>query len=253
MRKVIFAVLFMLCFGAVIASAEVPHAQNTDSLHRESGFRMLDKPFMMTLSVGPNFNTGGQQNSALFGYRQDVVTQINCRFNIGFHRNWNIYTDLGFSIYRIKSEDYTFGDKLMEIFVPGFNKIHPSFSLGASYLTQIGRWQFMPRLGAGCINIRNRNTRKEYNGVKTNVRKEISPYFIEGAVGIGFRTSRICSLIFDVCYHHPLESAEVTIKRTENDRTTIQSFKSDSWANDLTLAIGIQFQTNLSKRKQPRS
>ena len=77
------------------------------------------------------------------------------------------------------------------------------------------------------------------------------PFMMTLSVGIGFRTSRICSLIFDVCYHHPLESAEVTIKRTENDRTTIQPFKSDSWANDL--AIGIQFQTNLSKRKQPRS
>lgn len=41
MRKVIFAVLFMLCFGAVIANAEVTPAQNTDSLHRKSGFNNI--------------------------------------------------------------------------------------------------------------------------------------------------------------------------------------------------------------------
>lgn len=257
MKKYLSTILLSLCLGMVTVQAasigEV--AVTADSTARKDRFRMLEKPFMLTLSAGANFNTGGRHNSEVFGCRPDAATQINFRFNFGFHRNWNVYADLGYTFYSIHSDPLSdkYADLLVKLIMPGISTIHPSFSIGASHLSQVGRWQFMPRIGAGCQAVKTNKQSKERNGIKTTVRREIAPYFIEGGFGVGFRTSRVCSVIFDICYHHPLESASLTVSTSGGNQDSTEKFKSKSWANDLTLSLGIQFQTNLSRSKRAGS
>ncbi len=258
MKKYLSTIILSLCFGvATVQAADVREVAATadSTATREDRFRMLEKPFMMVFSAGANLNTGGRHNSEVFGYRPDAATQINFRFNIGFHRNWNVYADLGCTFYSIQADPYfdQLGDLLMNLFMPGVNKIHPSFSIGASYLSQVGRWQFMPRIGAGCQAVRTNNQSKERNGIKTTVKREIAPYFIEGGFGVGFRTSRVCSLIFDICYHHPLESASLTVSTSGSNQDSTEKFKSNSWANDLSLSLGFQLQTDLSRSKRAKA
>lgn len=254
-KKHILSLLLLSACGSVWAEGNNDSVISGDvagERGKKSAYEMIDKPFMMILSVGPNFNTGGHHNSQWFGLRQDVATQTDIRLNFGFHRHWSVYADLGITWYRWKSDDLVenIGDALISILVPGFNRLHPSFSVGATYLTQVGPWQFMPHFGVGCLNVKNNHKTSEHKGVKTEIKREISPYYIESGFGVGFRTSRLCSLILDVNYRYPLESATLKLKRTEDGHTSVSKYKSDSWANDLTVSLGIQFQTGLGRRKK---
>ncbi|WP_289700493.1 hypothetical protein, partial [Duncaniella muris] len=78
MKKYLSTLLLSLCLGMVTVQAasigEV--AVTADSTARKDRFRMLEKPFMLTLSAGANFNTGGRHNSEVFGCRPDAATQI---------------------------------------------------------------------------------------------------------------------------------------------------------------------------------
>ena len=168
---------------------------------------------MLTLSAGANFNTGGRHNSEVFGCRPDAATQINFRFNFGFHRNWNVYADLGYTFYSIHSDPLSdkYADLLVKLIMPGISTIHPSFSIGASHLSQVGRWQFMPRIGAGCQAVKTNKQSKRVEWHKDYRQTGNSPLLHRRRIRVGFRTSRVCSVIFDICYHHPLESASLTV------------------------------------------
>ena len=132
MKKYLSTLLLSLCLGMVTVQAasigEV--AVTADSTARKDRFRMLEKPFMLTLSAGANFNTGGRHNSEVFGCRPDAATQINFRFNFGFHRNWNVYADLGYTFYSIHSDPLSdkYADLLVKLIMPGISTIHPSFN-----------------------------------------------------------------------------------------------------------------------------
>ena len=108
-------------------------------------------PFIMSFSIGPNFNTGGSEHIEYFGSRADVATQFDWRIAVGFARHWNAYLDIGLSFFKIQTDDVwsniaqTIGDKLL----PGLSRIKPSASIGIGYMEEIGRWQLMPRVGIG--------------------------------------------------------------------------------------------------------
>ena len=106
MKKHKLAVIILFIIGTLPVAAQ----DKASSLSSRS-------PFIMSFSIGPNFNTGGSEHIGYFGSRADVATQFDWRIAVGFARHWNAYLDIGLSFFKIQTDDvwsyipHTIGDK----------------------------------------------------------------------------------------------------------------------------------------------
>lgn len=57
-------------------------------------------PFMMSFSIGSNFNTGGSDYAEWFGSRADVATQFDWRMNVPLFRHWCAYFRFGCQLFQ---------------------------------------------------------------------------------------------------------------------------------------------------------
>ena len=87
MKKHKLAVIILFIIGTLPVAAQ----DKASSLSSRS-------PFIMSFSIGPNFNTGGSEHIGYFGSRADVATQFDWRIAVGFARHWNAYLDIGFKV-----------------------------------------------------------------------------------------------------------------------------------------------------------
>lgn len=209
-------------------------------------------PFMMSFSLGPNFNTGGSDYAEWFGSRADVVTQFDWRMNVPLFRHWCAYLDLGISFFSIQT-DYlaeniasAFFDKLF----PGLSKIKPSISTGITYVVEKRKWQFMPRAGIGLTGAGNSKNGKSADGKMYELDVNRSTMFFNAGASIGYRTSNLCSFILDINYRCPLQDCKATYTTTLPDLPPVtEVMKSRSWANDLSVSLGIQLQFGKNNKK----
>lgn len=245
--KRLFPVILLLIAPFLLAKGE--NLLQPDSINTipDSKFKPIERPFIMTVSVGPNFNTGGNKNTALFGSRPDVCTQFDWRMNIAFARRWTAYIDLGLNFYRIEKPEIV--EAIMNALMPGFGCIHPSASVGGSYTAYTGRWMFTPRTGFGYEYVNKSDKSKSKDGVKIETKRKIVPLFWESGLTCAFRTSKLCAITLDLNYRCPLQPGKVTVKTTKDNISTVEHFKSRSWANDLSLSLGFQLQADLSRKK----
>lgn len=244
-------VLCLFVIGVVPTTAqEKEHFTTIKDKHR---IESMQRSFMMSFSLGSNFNTGGNDYSEWFGSRADVATQFDMRMNVAFARNWCAYFDLGLSFYKVQTDDLVqnIGNALLDELIPGLSKIKPSVALGVSYIVERNRWQLMPRVGigwmsAGCSS----DNSTTVDGKTTRLEIDRSPMFFNAGTSIGYRTSNKCSVIFDVSYRFPMQSCKAIHTTTLPDiPPVIVTNKSHSWANDLSVSIGIQLQMDLKKKK----
>lgn len=198
----------------------------------------LQTPISMAFSIGGNFNTGSCGDQSLFPTRPDLCTQFDWRVNVAFARHWSAFMDLGMSFYKIKPSDSfsdIVSDALVEMFLPGVSHIHPSIALGAAYVAQVNRWQFSPRLGFGWMHVKSYH--KKQNSI--DYEYKITPFYVNPAVSIGYRLSKVCSLILDVSYRCPLTASKGSITYGTGISNT-ENFKSHGWGNDLSISVGTQ-------------
>lgn len=212
-----------------------------------------ERPLMMSLSIGPNFNTGGSEHSDYFGTRPDVTTQFNWRISGAFACHWAAYAELGMSFFRVKTDNVVNNimEDLLSMMSLGLTKIKPSLGAGITYIAEKGRWQFQPRVGIGWMNAGNSDRNTEINGKESRLNISRSPWFANAGASIGYRMSKVCSTILDVNYRHPLQACKATYTTQlpeEQPVTTVR--KSRSWANDLSVSLGIQVQMDMRAKKQ---
>lgn len=250
MNKQIFAVIVFLIIGMLPVSAQ---EKETYTIKKEKQkVESLRRPFTMSLSVGPNFNSGGSDYPEWFDSRADVVTQFDWRMNISFARHWCAYLDLGVSFFKIQTDDL--GENIATAVVdkflfPGLSKIKPSISTGITYIAEKGRWQFMPRAGIGWMSAGNSNKTKTIDGKEYRLEINRSPMFFNVGTSIGYRTSNICSVILDINYRCPMQSCKATYTTTASNLPPVtETMKSRSWTNDLSVSLGIQFQLEMGKK-----
>lgn len=209
-------------------------------------------PFMMSFSIGPNFNTGGSDYAEWFGSRADVVTQFDWRMNVPFFRHWCAYLDLGVSFFNIQTDNL--GDNIAGAFIdmlfPGLSKIKPSVSTGITYVLEKKKWQFMPRAGIGLMGAGNSSQTKSVDGKIYQLEINRSSMFFNTGASIGYRTSNLCSFILDINYRYPLQDCKATYTTTLPDLPPVtEVLKSRSWANDLSVSLGIQLQLGKNNKK----
>ncbi len=249
MLKQKLAVIAFLITGMLPVTAQEKGTSKTPK--EDSQIESLQRPFMMSFSIGPNFNTGGSDYSEWFGSRADVVTQFDWRMNYSFARHWSVYLDLGISFFTLQTDDL--GEKMAAAFIdkaffPGLSKIKPSIATGISYIAEKRKWQFMPRAGIGLTSAGNSDKTKTIDGKKYQLEINRSLMFFNTGVSIGYRTSNLCSVIFDINYRCPMQSCKATYTTTMSDLPPVSAtLKSRSWANDLSLSLGVQFQLDMKK------
>lgn len=250
MNKQIFAVIVFLIIGMLPVTAQ---EKETYTIKKEKQkVESLRRPFTMSLSVGPNFNTGGSDYPEWFGSRADVVTQFDWRMNVSFARHWCAYLDLGVSFFKIQTDDL--GENIAAAIIdkflfPGLSKIKPSISTGVTYIAEKGRWQFMPRAGIGWMSAGNSNKTKTIDGKEYRLEINRSPMFFNVGTSLGYRTSNVCSVILDINYRCPMQSCKATYTTTASNLPPVTgTMKSRSWTNDLSVSLGIQFQLEMGKK-----
>lgn len=247
------AVIFLLIAGILPITAQEEACKTKKEKQKIESLR---RPFIMSFSIGPNFNTGGNDYSEWFGSRANVATQFDWRMNISFARQWCAYLDLGVSFFKVQTNDLgeNIGNALIDKFLfPGLSKIKPSVSAGVTYIAERGRWQFMPRAGIGLTSAGNSNKTKATNGNEYKLEINRSPMFFNTGASVGYRTSNLCSILLDVNYRCPIQSCKATYTTTQSNLPPLtQTMKSRSWANDLSVSLGMQFQLEMSGKKTRR-
>lgn len=257
MLKHKLVVIVFLIIGMLTATAQ------EDGIYKakkeKSKIESLQRPFIISLSIGPNFNTGGNDYSEWFGSRADVVTQLDWRMNYAFAQHWGVHLDVGISFFNVQTNNLgdQIGVALMNTLFPGLSKIKPSISTGITYFAEKGKWQFMPRAGIGLMSAGNSDKTKTNDGKEYRLEINRSPMFFNTGASIGYRTSNLCSVIFDINYRYPMKSSKTIYTTTSSNLpSVVETMKSRSWTNDLSVSLGIQFQADMRKKKTssaPRS
>ena len=218
------------------------------SAQTESGPAAMEDPFMMSLNLGTNFNTGGNRHREVFGMRPDVCPQFDLRIHYPVSHGWSVFFNVGLSIYPMKTDNLLEGisTALANVLLPGFGSIHTSYTLGGSYLLQHGRWIAIPRAGIGWYHVK-KGTGSPFtaDGSSITIDRNITTPVLNPGISAGYRTSSICSLILDISYRCPLRASTATVTTVRDKTTVVSRFTSRSWGNDLTVAAGIQFQMKL--------
>lgn len=215
---------------------------DTDWINETSRHALL-----MTFNLGTNFNTGSNGNQSIFPKRPDAATQFNWMMHYSFTPHWSVFTDFGFTYYRLEPFDFMDAvvDVLVDTFLPGINRIHPSVAIGSAYKINFGRFQLMPRAAFGWMSISSRDKTKSKNGTTVNYKYNLNPPFFNPGASIGYRTSKILSLQLDISYRCPLKSTTATLTTTKDGVTDVQKFKTRGWGNDLSVSFGILLQMGL--------
>lgn len=250
MKKQKLAVIILLIIGILPLAA-----QNESSSSSQKGIQKITSvrhPFLMSFSIGPNFNTGGSEHPEYFGSRADVATQFDWRMSVGLARHWNAYLDIGLSFFKIQTDDLTtniaqaLGDKLF----PGLSRIKPSASIGIGYTAEMGRWQLMPRVGIGRMSAGGSEKTQTIEETTYKLKISRSSTFLNPGIAAGYRTSNLCSFILDISYRCPLQPCKATYTVAEPDLPSVtETISSRSWANDLSVSVGIQLHMGLGKKK----
>lgn len=250
MLKQKLAAMVFLIAGLLPVTAQ--NTENHTPKKKKQEIESLQRPFMMSLSLGPNFNTGGSEYSEWFGSRADVVTQFDWRMNVAFARHWCAYLNFGVTFFNVQTNDLVenIATALFDELFPGLRKIKPSISAGVTYIAEKGRWQFMPRTGIGWTSAGYMDETKKIDGKEYQFDIDRSCVFLHTGASIGYRTSNLCSVILDISYRYPLQACKAVYTTTLPDMSPVtETMKSRSWANDLSVSLGIQLQLELRKKK----
>lgn len=238
----------------------------------------FEKPVVMALTFGKCINMGGHENSEWLGRRRGQTNELDWRFAYFFLRHWGMYVDCAIYGSSIASDcgpllEKQLGTKFYEEEECGPTVPGAICGIGISYRMEWNRWQLFLRGGYGVIGIgdiwRSRpdygltddpeNDRWEKPYTEWECKRYLSPYFLNGGLTIGYRVSRLFSVILDINYRHPIgRKAYMCLTKYEyahteegfEDRELIHFDKtSRAWGRDLTVSIGLQLQAETSKKR----
>lgn len=253
MKKALLTLI--LALGTLLSlSAATSSADSVDM----GALTPIHRPITTQLLLGSNFRIGPQPDQAIFGNRQPVAFGFGLRMSGYFTPHWGAYGDIHLKFYRTRYLTPSFSDKfteaIAEMFFPGISHIKGSLGAGVTYRYEHGRWQLYPRLGLGW-HMGTHSTKSTSDKQHTiTLERDNSVLYLATGIAFGFRTSRVCSLILDINFQQPLTAAKATFTTSQNSSAgegpkEVTSFSTHALGRDLTLSLGIQFQTDLSGKK----
>lgn len=230
--------------------SQIPSVDNESALYvpGHADWKMYNS-VTSVISLGANFNTGGKMNAQWFGSRPDAAVQLNYRLIGYLSRHWGIYGDLGFSYYDDKDPHDSTIDNIMQAigdkFFNGITKWHFTFGVGAAYRYETGRLQIVPRVG---INMRfptRKHKNKTHGTSSFKSERDLAWLCADTGFELGYRTSRLCSIVLDIDYSLPLQKSKFEYTQTNESETKSGYYKSHSFGNELTVSLGLKI--NLGK------
>lgn len=227
-------------------------------------FAPLKRPFIMSLSVGKLMNLGGNPDAAYFGRRASVNTEVAMQLAGFFNSHIGAYGMFSICGNPWKYEwfpDPEFDNRIVvdDCGIPQGVAIQ----LGGIYRYEIHRWQFSARLGVGIRGMGGneyyfyKSDSEELPNYETEYIQTSgggASFIVSGGLVVGFRTSRIVSLILEVeCRHRfgrPDRMTHKNILRGEDGSETVlkeTTYKSYSFGKEMVVRLGVQFQCDLSR------
>ena len=240
-------------------------------------FRHLKRPFIMSLTLGKQFHTGGRPDALLFGDRKSVNTEMSLRmagfFNccVGAYGQIDVCGDPWKRDWQpVPGLDFFESDLKCGI---GF-LFSWAISAGAIFRYEIQRWQFFGRVGIGTRSLAY-DDKYAYPAMDVDntlvagteyyrAERYLGRFIMEGGLTFGYRTSRYVSIIMDVNYRHRIGGAdEVVLSKmcvadgndNYSDADPVlerRSFKTKAFGNELVVLIGAQLQCDLSGPKKAK-
>lgn len=242
-------------------------------------FKSLKRPFIMSLTIGKQFHTGGRPDALLLGDRKSVNTEMSLRmagfFNrfVGAYgqidvcgdpwkRDWQPVPGLDFQNYEIECGlGYAFS-------------FTSAISVGTIFRYEVQRWQFFGRIGMGVRSLAY-DDKYAYPAMDVDnpvlagleyyrAERCVGRFIMEGGLTFGYRTSKYISIIMDVNYRHRIGGAdEVVLSKMcvadgnewYSDTDPVlerRSYKTKAFGNELVVLIGAQLQCDLSGRKKAK-
>lgn len=216
-------------------------AQQANSLLKKQEERKLTS-VILSVSMGTNIHTGGNEHPECFATRADVATQFDMRMNVFLSDCWSVYGDFGLTFFKLQKKSPGLFEEIFDALFDVALRFNPSLGVGASYMAEFGRFNLMPRAGLGYqLYAGDSNHTKQMNSVtyKSNVRR--SSFFANAGCAFEYRLTEMWGLLFDVNYRYPLQSAKAKYTVQEADTPPVkQNWSSRSWTNDLSISLGIQ-------------
>ena len=78
-------------------------AQQANSLLKKQEERKLT-PVILSVSMGTNIHTGGNEHPECFATRADVATQFDMRMNVFLSDCWSVYGDFGLTFFKLQKK-----------------------------------------------------------------------------------------------------------------------------------------------------
>lgn len=240
-------VLFLcICLTSYQLAQETPlQAQRLNSRH---GGWLLD------FTTGANVDlirSGTSPESGLLGSRPDVVPALGFRLIHLFSDKFGGYAKLHFNLYKRKGSEYTqpgmigeileaFADK---VFWP-VSRINPALDGGIIYRFEHDRWNIYPAIGIGYMyylpDSKSSGTRIK-NGTEYSVsyKQDASSVFLNTGVSVRYLFSYRGSLVFDVNFQQPLQSAHAELtSHTNGMETDRKSYRTSTAGRNVNISLG---------------
>lgn len=249
-------------FGLIIALTMLSQITVAQNDVNPKDIVQFERPLIMTISYGQRINTGGNENATWFGHQQKMRDAVDFRISYFLKKYFGIY---GYVQYGTSHSDWNppVGVELAEEDECGL-PFDISITLGAGAISRFetGRWQFFGRIGIGATSldpVNKKTSISEFNPTieylpyeRWTADRFTCPCFINSGITLGYKLNKITSIVIDANYRFPIGKRSKVIIKHEiyGDFPGIISkntYRSRSWGNDLTIAIGIQFQCELSK------
>lgn len=254
----------LLIFISLLLASMSLSAGTTDTLMvKTDRFATMKRPYIIDLTIGKIIHTGGDPGVPYFGRRKSVNTEVSLRMAGFFNKYIGAYGSMAFCGVPWKDRwkpgdgyDHAVEDDPMAMSITSL------IQAGAIFRYEIRRWQLYTRLGLGVRGMAydtyyyykllpdgDVDYYSEYIKTKLIVR----PFVVVGGLTVGYRLSRVVSLVLDMDYRHRIGMADDMVIEKKLDGEDGEDIilersvhKTKVFGKELALRLGFQFQCELS-------
>ncbi len=245
-------------------------AGTADTLTVETNrFAPMKRPYIMDLTIGKIIHTGGDPGVPYFGHRKSVNTEVSLRLAGFFNKYIGAYGSMAFCGVPWKDRwkpgdgyDLEVDDDPMAMSITSL------IQGGVIFRYEIRRWQLYTRLGLGARGMAcdtyyyyklHLNGDVDYDSDHIRTKLIVRPFAVVGGLTVGYRLSRVVSLVLDVDYRYRIGNAddmviEKILDGEDGEEIMLERsvHKTKVFGKELSVRLGFQFQCELSGQRKKK-